>query len=112
MTVFKTFLKILNKNKFMVILYTVILLGFAASNLQTGNKNMNFEAVKPSILIVNSDNEEGITKDFIRYIKVKIALILSSLDIVNTQDKVIMYFRVLALSGELKGLIFQNIIFR
>ena len=31
MTVFKTFWKILNKNKFMIILYTVILLSFAAS---------------------------------------------------------------------------------
>ena len=69
MTVFKTFLKILNKNKFMIILYTAILLGFAASNIQTSEKNMNFEAVKPSILIVNNDKEEGITKDFIRYIK-------------------------------------------
>lgn len=29
MTVFKTFWKILNKNKFMVIMYTVILLVFA-----------------------------------------------------------------------------------
>lgn len=69
MTVFKTFLKILNKNKFIVILYTVILLGFAASNMQTSEKNMNFEAVKPSILIVNNDEEMGITKDFIKYIK-------------------------------------------
>jgi len=69
MTVFKTFWKILNKNKFMIILYTVILLGFAASNMQTSEKNINFEAVEPSILIVNNDKEEGITKDFIKYIK-------------------------------------------
>lgn len=69
MTVFKTFWKILNKNKFMVILYTVILLGFAASNMQTSENNMSFVASKPSILIVNQDEEEGITKDFIRYIK-------------------------------------------
>ena len=69
MTVFKTFWKILNKNKFMIILYTVILLSFAASNMQTSEKSINFEAVEPSILIVNNDKEEGITKDFIRYIK-------------------------------------------
>ena len=69
MTVFKTFWKIFNKNRFTVILYTVILISFSASNMQTSNKNLNYEAVKPSILIVNNDVEEGITKDFIKYIK-------------------------------------------
>ena len=33
MTVFKTFFKILNKNKFIVILYTVILLVFGGFNM-------------------------------------------------------------------------------
>ena len=35
MTVFKTFLKILNKNKFIIILYTVFLIGFGGFNMQT-----------------------------------------------------------------------------
>lgn len=68
MTVFKTFLKILNKNKFVVILYTVILLLFGISNMQTSENNMSFVASKPDVLIVNYDEEKGITKDLIRYI--------------------------------------------
>ena len=68
MTVFKTFLKILNKNKFVVILYTVILLVFGISNMQTENNAMNFVATKPDVLIVNNDEEKGITKDLIKYI--------------------------------------------
>ena len=68
MTVFKTFLKILNKNKFTVILYTVILLVFGISNMQTSENNMSFVASKPDVLIVNYDEEKGITKDLIKYI--------------------------------------------
>lgn len=66
--VFKTFWKILNKNKMMVIFYTVLLIGFAASNMQTSEKNMSFVANKPDVLIVNNDEEKGITKDIIKYI--------------------------------------------
>ena len=69
MTVFKTFLKILNKNKFIVILYTVILLIFSAVNMQTSENNMSFVASKPDVMIVNYDNNDGITKDLIRYMK-------------------------------------------
>lgn len=68
MIVFKTFLKILNKNKFVVILYTVILLSFGIINLRSNTTQMDFTATKPSILIVNNDKEEGITKSFIDYI--------------------------------------------
>ena len=68
MTVFKTVLKILNKNKIIVIAFTVILLIFGVSNMQTSEKSMNFVASKPDVLIVNYDKDEGITKDFIKYI--------------------------------------------
>ena len=68
MTVFKTFWKILNKNKITVIIYTVMLLIFGASNMQTSEKSMNFVASKPDVVIVNYDEEKGITKDFIKYI--------------------------------------------
>ena len=68
MTVFKTFWKILNKNKITVIIYTVMLLIFGASNMQTSEKSMNFVASKPDVLIVNYDEEIGITKDLIKYI--------------------------------------------
>lgn len=66
MTVFKTFWKILNK--VIVIIYTVMLLIFGVSNMQTSEKSMNFVASKPDVVIVNYDEEKGITKDFIKYI--------------------------------------------
>ena len=69
MTVFKTFLKILNKNKAVVILYTVLLILFGGINMRSNEKTTNFVASKPDILIVNRDEEVGITKDFIKYVK-------------------------------------------
>ena len=68
MTVFKTFLKILNRNKFIIILYTVFLIGFGGFNLQASDNSTNFVASKPNIMIVNYDEEKGITKDLIKYI--------------------------------------------
>ena len=69
MTVFKTFLKILNKNKFIIILYTMFLIFFGGFNMQTSENNTNFVASKPDIVIVNYDEEKGITKDLIKYIE-------------------------------------------
>ena len=69
MTVFKTFLKVLNKSKMPIILYTVILVFFGAFNMQTSENSTNFVASKPDILIINKDKEEGITKNLIKYIK-------------------------------------------
>lgn len=68
MIVFKTFWKILNKNKFIVITYTAFLIAFGGINMQTSDNATNFVASKPDILIVNNDEEKGITKDLIRYI--------------------------------------------
>lgn len=68
MTVFKTFLKIVNKYKGMIILYTVILIAFAGFNLKTSENSTNFVATKPSVLIINKDGNEGITKNLIEYI--------------------------------------------
>lgn len=69
MTIFKTFIKILNKNKFIIILYTVLLLLFGGFNMQTSDNNINFIAVKPDIVIVNKDEEKGITKNLINYLE-------------------------------------------
>lgn len=68
MTVFKTFLKILNKNKFIVILYSVFLICFGGFYTQTSENNTNFVASKPDVFIINYDEEIGITKDLIKYI--------------------------------------------
>jgi len=67
MTVFKTFLKILKKNKFIIIMYTVILLGITLTNMSNSDTNTNFIATKPDILIINNDTNEGITKNMIEY---------------------------------------------
>ena len=69
MTVFKTFLKILNENKSVVILYTVFLIFFSIFNMQTSDNSTNFVASKPDILIVNNDEEIGLTKNLVDYMK-------------------------------------------
>lgn len=75
MTVFKTFLKVLNKNKFIVILYTGILLLFAGVSVQTSEENVNFVATKPKIAIVNEDKLEGITESLVDYLDSKATLV-------------------------------------
>ena len=84
MTIFKTYLKLLNKNKFLVILYTVILIVFGGMNMKTKDNNINFQAVKPDIVIINNDKEVGITKDLINYIKQNSNVV----DIENDEDKI------------------------
>ena len=84
MTIFKTFLKILNKNKFTVILYTIILLVFGGMNMKTKDNNVNFQAVKPDILIINKDKEEGITKDLINYLNENCNII----ELENNEEKI------------------------
>lgn len=69
MTVFKAFLKVLNKCKVPIILYTVLLIGFGGFNMQTSDNSTNFVASKPDIYIINEDKEEGITKNLVDYMK-------------------------------------------
>lgn len=69
MTVFKTYLKILNKCKGPIILFTVILVFFGGFNLKTADNNDGFTATKPTVVIINNDEEIGITKSLIEYIK-------------------------------------------
>lgn len=84
MTVFKTFLKILNKNKFIIILYTMFLIFFGGFNMQTSENNTNFVASKPDIVIVNYDEEKGITKDLIKYIEENSNVV----DLKNNEDAI------------------------
>lgn len=69
MTVFSTILKILNKLKGMLILYTVMLVSITAINQTSENKVTNFEESKPDMLIVNNDSKNDITDGFAYYIK-------------------------------------------
>ena len=65
MTVFKTILKILNKLKGMLILYTVMLICKTLLNQTSGNQITNFEEEKPDVLIVNKDQKNIVTGSFI-----------------------------------------------
>ena len=85
MTVFKTFLKILNKFKFIVIMYTVILLSFGGFSLKSSNEtNINFIESKADILIINNDENKGVTKNIIDYFKDKSNI----KNIENDEDKI------------------------
>ena len=68
MTVFNAFLKILKKNKTIIIIYTVMLILFGGLNMTSDNNSVSFEESKPDVYIVNNDTKEGITESFINYI--------------------------------------------
>lgn len=69
MIVFKTILKILNKLKGLIILYTVMLIPVTLVN-QTSDNVDSFEEVKPSVIIVNNDkSKNGVTNHFIKYLE-------------------------------------------
>ena len=69
MTVFNTFWKIIRKYRWLVILYTVLLVSFGGINISINNNNTTFSNSKPSVVIVNNDLEVGLTKNLIDYIK-------------------------------------------
>lgn len=69
MIVFKTILKILNKLKGLIILYTIMLVSVTAIN-QTSNNVDSFEEIKPSVVIVNNDKSESrVTNHFVKYLE-------------------------------------------
>lgn len=67
MIVFKTILKILNKLKGLIILYTIMLISVTLVNQTSGNVD-SFEEVKPSVIIVNNDKSK-VTNHFIKYLE-------------------------------------------
>lgn len=69
MTVFKTFLKVLNKAKAPIIMYTVFLIIFAGLNIQTSDNSTNFIAEKPSIYVENNDQGKELSKNLMQYLK-------------------------------------------
>lgn len=69
MIVFKAFLRVLNKNKAPVILFTVMLVAFGILNFTSNESVTDFTSSKPDILIVNNDTQDGVTSSFIQYIE-------------------------------------------
>ncbi len=68
MIVFKTILKILNKLKGMIILYTVMLILITVLTQTSDNNITKFEESKPDILIINKDEHSDLTNNFVKYL--------------------------------------------
>lgn len=84
MTVFKTFWKVVQKYKGTIILYTVLLIIFGGINMTTSDNQANFVEVKPDVLIINNDENIGITKNLVNYIKENSNII----EIENEEEKI------------------------
>lgn len=69
MTVFKAFWKVIKKYKGTIILYTVMLIVFGGLNMTSNNISTTFVDSKPDILIVNNDEEIGLTKNLVDYLR-------------------------------------------
>lgn len=68
MTVFNTFLKVLNKCKAPVIMYTVFLVIFSSFSTQNTPVSTTFTEEKARIAIVNHDKYVGLTKHLVDYL--------------------------------------------
>lgn len=68
MTVFKCFLKILKSYLWLIILYSVILIGISSFSLQANSGITDFEAEMPNIAIVNKGEETEVIKNLTSYL--------------------------------------------
>lgn len=68
MTIFKAFLKVLNKNKYVVLLYTVILLVFGTFSTKSNESMTNFSAVMPDI-VINCEDDSPLADSLTNYLK-------------------------------------------
>lgn len=84
MIVFKTFLKVLNKCKVPIIMYTIILIMFGGINMKTNNTTTNFTSEKPDILIINKDTNNKLSQNLVNYLKKNCNIV----KIENTKDKI------------------------
>lgn len=84
MIVFNAFFKVVKKYIGVIILYTVMLISFGSINYATNNENMTFSNRLPDILIINNDEEVGLTNNLINYLKEN----ANVLDIENDEEKI------------------------
>ncbi len=68
MTVFNAFLKVIKKNLGTIILYTVIVVFFAAINSRTDDSSTQFVGEKPDVMIVNLDKGTELSGNFEKYL--------------------------------------------
>lgn len=83
MTVFRAFLKILNKNKGLLITYTVMLLIFGGINMTDNSSSMDFVESKPRVLVIDNDNDV-ISKGLVSYLDSTCEFV----DIDNNEDAI------------------------
>lgn len=69
MTVSRAFWKIALKNIGTIIMYTVILVMFGTMNMSASNTSVEYEALKPPIVVFNHDENVGMTKSFVDYLE-------------------------------------------
>ena len=84
MIVFNAFFKVVKKYIGVIILYTVMLISFGSINYATNNEDITFSNRLPDILIINNDEEVGLTKNLINYLKEN----ANVLDIENDEEKI------------------------
>lgn len=68
MTVFKTYLKILEKKKITLILYTCIMMVILGFNFKTNSSKGEFISKKPSIFVINQDENSVLSEHFLSYL--------------------------------------------
>lgn len=69
MTVSRAFWRIALKNIGTIIMYTVILVMFGTMNMSASNTSVEYEALKPPIVVFNHDENVGMTKSFVDYLE-------------------------------------------
>ena len=84
MIVFNAFFKVVKKYIGVIILYTVMLISFGSINYATNSEDITFSNRLPDILIINNDEEVGLTKNLINYLKEN----ANVLDIENNEEKI------------------------
>lgn len=68
MTVFKAFLQILNRNKVILIVYSLMLVFFSIFSVKSNQTTAVFESTKPDVCIMNRDLDQGITASLVDYL--------------------------------------------
>ncbi len=71
MIIFNAFLKVLKKNIFTVILYTVILVVFTVFSMKTDSTGVQFSGTMPEIYVENNDTDSVVTDNLMSYLKEK-----------------------------------------
>lgn len=93
MIIFKTFLKILNRNKGILILYSLILICFSIFSLQSNESTVNFEATRPDIYIINHDSGHKLSDSLVQYLSER-SNVIALADDPESLDDALFYRRV------------------